>query len=68
MLQNARVTTFTVFELLRENQQECKILPPPTKVTVKCQEKVLYIKKTFDNIQTEINGTKYSQVNNVKFV
>ena len=31
MLQNARVTAFTVSELLRENQQEGegKITPPP---------------------------------------
>ena len=30
ILQNARVTAFTVSELLRENQQRYKILPPPT--------------------------------------
>ena len=32
MLQNARVAAFTVFELLRENQQGKEIIvpPPPT--------------------------------------
>ena len=29
MLQNARVTAFTVSELLRENEQRGKITPPP---------------------------------------
>ena len=29
MLQNARVTAFTVSELLRENQHGGKITPPP---------------------------------------
>ena len=29
MLQNARVTAFTISELLRENQQGRKIMPPP---------------------------------------
>ena len=29
MLQNARVTAFTVSELLRKNQQAGKIIPPP---------------------------------------
>ena len=36
MQQNSRVTPFTVFELLRENQQEGragKITPPPTPPT-----------------------------------
>ena len=36
MLQNSRVTAFTVFELLRENQLEGKITPlPPTQIRVK---------------------------------
>ena len=36
MLQNAKVTAFTVFELLRENQQgEGVKLPPPTQIRVK---------------------------------
>ena len=30
MLENASVTTFTISDLLRENQQECKIYPSPT--------------------------------------
>ena len=29
MLQNSRVAAFTVSELLRENQQGGKIIPPP---------------------------------------
>ena len=29
MLKNATVTAFTVFELLRENQQRDKVTPPP---------------------------------------
>ena len=28
MLENARATAFTIFELLRENQQKSKITPP----------------------------------------
>ena len=36
MLQNSRVTAFTVFELLRENQLGGKITPlPPTQIRVK---------------------------------
>ena len=41
MLQNAKVTAFTVSELLRENQlegeggEECKITHPPTQIRVK---------------------------------
>ena len=35
MLQNSRVTAFTVFKLLRENQLEDKITPPPTHIRVK---------------------------------
>ena len=30
MLQNARVTAFTISELLRENQQEGRKITPPT--------------------------------------
>ena len=33
MLQNARVTAFTVSELLRENQLGGKVTPPPTPLT-----------------------------------
>ena len=36
MLQNDRVTTFTVSELLRENQQGVK-LRPHIQIKVKCQ-------------------------------
>ena len=37
MLQNSRVTAFTVFELLRENQLGGKITPPPPfQIRVKC--------------------------------
>ena len=37
MLQNARVTAFTVSELLRENQQEGegKITPPPPAIEIR---------------------------------
>ena len=38
MLQNSRVTAFTVFELLRENQLKgggVKLTHPPTKIRVK---------------------------------
>ena len=35
MLQNSRVTAFTVFELLRENQLGGKITPLPTQIRVK---------------------------------
>ena len=37
MLQNARATVLTISELLRQNQQGCKIipLPPPTQIRVK---------------------------------
>ena len=37
MLQNAKVTAFTVSELIRENQQGDKITPlsPPTQIRVK---------------------------------
>ena len=37
MLKNARVTAFTVFELLRENQQRDKVTPPsnPNQIRVK---------------------------------
>ena len=36
MLENARVTAFTVSELLRENhQREGKITPPPTQTRLK---------------------------------
>ena len=37
MLQISRVTTFTVFELLRENQLRggVKLFPPPTQIRVK---------------------------------
>ena len=34
MLQNAKVIAFTVSELLRENQQGGKIIPPPTQIRV----------------------------------
>ena len=34
MLQNARVLAFTVFDLLRENQQLSKITPPTTQIRV----------------------------------
>ena len=36
MLQNSRVTAFTVLELLRENHLGGKIIPPPTQIRVKC--------------------------------
>ena len=32
MLQNARVTAFTVSELLKENQQGVKLPPPPPRL------------------------------------
>ena len=35
MLQNARVTTFTVFELLRESQLRGGKIIPPTQISVK---------------------------------
>ena len=35
MLQNARVTAFTISELLRENQQGGKITPRTTQIRVK---------------------------------
>ena len=34
MPQNTRVTAFTIFELLTENQQRGKISPPPTQIRV----------------------------------
>ena len=51
MLQNARVTAFTVSELLRENQQEGKITPHPTKIRVK--EKGLFPSKTYFYLETK---------------
>ena len=41
MLQNSRITAFTVFKLLRENQLGgggCKITPPPTRLGLKASE------------------------------
>ena len=47
MLQNTRVTAFTVFELLRENQQGrgvrgvVKLLPKTTQIRVKLRRNIL---------------------------
>ena len=35
MLQNVRITTFTISELLRENKQEVKLPPTPTRLGLK---------------------------------
>ena len=49
MLQNARVTAFTVSELLKENQQEGGVAPPypPSKIRVKLKFKAELNKNTF---------------------
>ena len=44
MLQNSRVTAFTVFELLTENQLGGKFTPLPTQIRVK---EFLSLNKTF---------------------
>ena len=53
MLQNSRVTAFTVFELLRENQLGGKIPPSPlpTQIRVKCAKNV---KKCSLNLREKI--------------
>ena len=45
MLQNSRVTAFTVFELLRENQLGRRVvkLLPPTQIRVKCLTNVSFL-------------------------
>ena len=52
MLQNSRVTAFTVLELLRENQLEGKITLPLTQIRVK--RKVLHNFKTKNYVQDQI--------------
>ena len=47
MLQNARVTCFTVSALLRENEQrvrgEVKLLPTPSRLRLKCVFKAILV-------------------------
>ena len=45
MLQNARVIAFTVFELLRVNQQVEGIPPPPTQIKVKDIKNLFRLRK-----------------------
>ena len=58
MLQNSRVTAFTVFELLRENQLVCvgggvKITPPPSpRLGVKHKQRNVQSKKNWYNLHS----------------
>ena len=42
MLQNARVTTFSVSEFLRENQHRGKIIPPQPRLGLKHEKTLVF--------------------------
>ena len=71
MLQNARVTAFTVSELLRENQQGVKLPPPPPPTHTHKQTHTHTHTKTHIHVRVKVIGkptfTRKKKAKNSKF-
>ena len=66
MLPNTKVTAFTVPELLRENQQEVKLPPPPPRLIWKCRLKCrLFTLYNAQQEQVTAKAAKLSSKNSI---